>query len=78
MRSPERLLDETALFLHRVQSKLPESKRRMIEQVHKSDSVLSNRKVLVVDDDVRNIFAITSALESTRCRCFTQKTANRH
>ncbi len=64
VRSPERLLDETALFLHRVQSKLPESKRRMIEQVHKSDSVLSNRKVLVVDDDVRNIFAITSALES--------------
>ena len=64
VRSPERLLDETALFLHRVQAKLPESKRRMIEQVHKSDSVLSNRKVLVVDDDVRNIFAIASALES--------------
>jgi CheY-like chemotaxis protein/signal transduction histidine kinase/CHASE3 domain sensor protein len=64
VRSPERLLDETALFLHRVQSKLPESKRRMIEQVHRTDSVLSQRKVLVVDDDVRNIFAITSALES--------------
>jgi signal transduction histidine kinase/CheY-like chemotaxis protein len=64
VRSPERLLDETALFLHRVQSKLPESKRRMIEQVQKSDSVLSGRKVLVVDDDVRNIFAITSALEN--------------
>ncbi len=64
VRSPERLLDETALFLHRVQSKLPESKRRMIEQVHQNDSVLSNRKVLVVDDDVRNIFAIASALES--------------
>jgi hypothetical protein len=64
VRSPERLLDETALFLHRVQAKLPESKRRMIEQVQKSDSVLSNRKVLVVDDDVRNIFAIASALES--------------
>jgi hypothetical protein len=64
VRSPERLLDETALFLHRVQSKLPESKRRMIEQVQRTDSVLSNRKVLVVDDDVRNIFAITSALES--------------
>jgi signal transduction histidine kinase/DNA-binding response OmpR family regulator/CHASE3 domain sensor protein len=64
VRSPERLLDETALFLHRVQARLPESKRRMIEQVQKNDSVLSNRKVLVVDDDVRNIFAITSALES--------------
>ncbi len=64
-RSPERLLDETALFLHRVQTKLPEAKRRMIEQVHKSDSVLTGRKVLVVDDDVRNIFAITSALEAS-------------
>jgi CheY-like chemotaxis protein len=64
VRSPERLLDETALFLHRVQSRLPEPKRRMIEQVRKTDSVLTNRKVLVVDDDVRNIFAITSALES--------------
>ena len=52
------------LFLHRVQNRLPESKRRMIEQVQKSDSVLSGRKVLVVDDDVRNIFAIASALES--------------
>jgi signal transduction histidine kinase/CheY-like chemotaxis protein len=64
-RSPERLLDETALFLHRVQTKLPEAKRRMIEQAHKSDSVLAGRKVLVVDDDVRNIFAITSALEAS-------------
>ncbi len=63
-RSPERLLDETALFLHRVQSKLPEVKRRMIENVQKTDSALSGRRVLVVDDDVRNIFAITSALES--------------
>ncbi len=68
VRSPERLLDETALFLHRVQSKLPEAKRRMIEQVQKNDSVLSNRKVLVVDDDVRNIFAIASALESHKMK----------
>jgi signal transduction histidine kinase/CheY-like chemotaxis protein/CHASE3 domain sensor protein len=67
-RSPERLLDETALFLHRVQTKLPEAKRRMIEQVHKSDSVLTGRKVLVVDDDVRNIFAITSALETSHMK----------
>jgi CheY-like chemotaxis protein/two-component sensor histidine kinase len=66
VRSPERLLDETALFLHRVQTKLPESKRRMIEQVHRSDSVLLGRRVLVVDDDVRNIFAITSALEASQ------------
>jgi signal transduction histidine kinase/CheY-like chemotaxis protein/HAMP domain-containing protein len=67
-RSPERLLDETALFLHRVQTKLPEAKRRMIEQVHKSDSILTDRKVLVVDDDVRNIFAITSALEASHMK----------
>lgn len=64
VRSPERLLDETALFLHRVQSKLPEAKRRLIEQGQKTDPILVGRKVLVVDDDVRNIFAITSALES--------------
>jgi hypothetical protein len=64
VRSPERLLDETALFLHRVQTKLPESKQRMIELVQKADSLLAGRKVLVVDDDVRNIFAITSALEA--------------
>ena len=64
VRSPERLLDETALFLHRVQAKLPEPKQRMIEQVQKSDSLLTGRKVLIVDDDVRNIFAITSALEA--------------
>jgi CheY-like chemotaxis protein len=64
VRSPERLLDETALFLHRIQSKLPDSKRRLIEQGQKTDPILVGRKVLVVDDDVRNIFAVTSALES--------------
>ena len=62
-RSPERLLDETALFLHRVQSRLPEAKRRMLEQVRKQDIVLTGRRVLVVDDDVRNIFALTAVLE---------------
>jgi HAMP domain-containing protein/CheY-like chemotaxis protein/signal transduction histidine kinase len=62
--SPERLLAETALFLHRVEADLPESKRRMLAQVHRSDPVLTGRKVLVVDDDVRNIFALTSALEA--------------
>jgi CheY-like chemotaxis protein len=62
--SPERLLAETALFLHRVEANLPEPKRRMLEKFHRSDPVLAGRKVLVVDDDVRNIFALTSALES--------------
>jgi CheY-like chemotaxis protein len=66
VRSPERLLDETALFLHRVQATLPERKRAMIEQGQKTESVLASRRVLVVDDDVRNIFAITSALEGSQ------------
>jgi CheY-like chemotaxis protein/CHASE3 domain sensor protein len=66
VRSPERLLDETALFLHRVQTRLPEPKRRMIEQGQKNESILAGRKVLVVDDDVRNIFAVTSALEAVQ------------
>ncbi|MDQ1639332.1 MAG: hypothetical protein QOF62_2671 [Pyrinomonadaceae bacterium] len=62
--SPERLLAETALFLHRVEADLPEPKRRMLEKFHRNDPVLAGRKVLVVDDDVRNIFALTSALEA--------------
>jgi CheY-like chemotaxis protein/signal transduction histidine kinase/HAMP domain-containing protein len=61
--SPERLLDETALFLHRVTARLPESKRRMLEQLHRTDPTLSGRTALVVDDDVRNIFALTTFLE---------------
>jgi len=63
VQSPERLLDETALFLHRDVSKLPEGKQRMLEKLHESDEPLRDRKVLVVDDDVRNIFALNSLLE---------------
>jgi hypothetical protein len=63
VRSPERLLDETALFLHRVQANLPERQRKMLEQLHKTDEMLAAKKVLVVDDDIRNIFAMTSLLE---------------
>jgi CheY-like chemotaxis protein len=62
--SPERLLDETALFLHRVERKLPQEKRRMLEQLHSADDVLRGRKILIVDDDVRNVFALTSVLEA--------------
>jgi CheY-like chemotaxis protein/HAMP domain-containing protein len=61
--SPERLLDETALFLHRVIADLPAEKQRMLEWLHKSDDALVGKKVLVVDDDVRNIFAVSSVLE---------------
>ena len=62
-RSPERLLDETALFLHRVEAQLPASRRRMIEHLRDDDAVFEGKKVLIVDDDVRNVFALTSALE---------------
>ncbi len=63
--SPERLLDETALFLHRVERKLPQEKRRMLEQLHSADDVFHGRKILIVDDDVRNVFALTSVLEAS-------------
>jgi HAMP domain-containing protein/CheY-like chemotaxis protein/nitrogen-specific signal transduction histidine kinase len=61
--SPERLLDETALFLHRVVADLPAEKQKMLDRLHRSDDALVGKKVLVVDDDVRNIFALSSLLE---------------
>jgi HAMP domain-containing protein/CheY-like chemotaxis protein/signal transduction histidine kinase len=61
--SPERLLDEVTLFLHRVEETLPESKRKLLEQVRRRDPLLAGKKVLVVDDDVRNIFSLTALLE---------------
>jgi CheY-like chemotaxis protein/CHASE3 domain sensor protein len=63
VRSPERLLEETALFLHRVQADLPPVQQRMLEQLQFSDPALAGKKVLIIDDDVRNIFALTSLLE---------------
>jgi HAMP domain-containing protein/signal transduction histidine kinase/CheY-like chemotaxis protein len=62
-RSPERLLAETAMFLHRPSEKLSLIKRRMLEEDQKHDAILSGKKVLVIDDDVRNIFSLTSLLE---------------
>ena len=61
--SPEQLLEETTLHLHRAHAALPEAKRAMLERAGASDLLLRGKKVLVVDDDVRNIFAVTSALE---------------
>jgi CheY-like chemotaxis protein len=61
--SPERLLDETALFLHRVVTELPAEKQRMLERLNSSDADLLGRTVLLVDDDSRNIFALSSVLE---------------
>src|SRR2546426_936690 len=63
-RSPERLLDETSLFLHRVEARLPQAKRRMLEQLHSAEEVFNGKKILIVDDDVRNVFALTSVLEA--------------
>jgi len=63
VQSPERLLDQVSLFLHLVASDLPSSKQQMLERLRQSDEALIGRKVLVVDDDVRNIFALTSLLE---------------
>jgi hypothetical protein len=71
VRSPERLLDETVLFLHRDLSRLREDRRLMLERLRSSTEVLANRTVLIVDDDVRNIFAMTSLLERYRMRVVT-------
>ncbi|MGH7272161.1 MAG: response regulator, partial [Polyangiaceae bacterium] len=72
--SPERLLDETALFLHRVIPALPPQKQEMLERLHLSDEELRCKKVLVVDDDVRNIFALGNALEGHGMTVLTAQT----
>ncbi|MGH7170890.1 MAG: response regulator, partial [Gemmataceae bacterium] len=61
--SPERLLDQAAFFLHQDLSKLPEAQRRMLADLHSADKVLAGKKVLIVDDDIRNIFALSTVLE---------------
>jgi CheY-like chemotaxis protein/HAMP domain-containing protein/signal transduction histidine kinase len=72
--SPERLLDETALFLHRVVANLPDDKQVMLEKLHNSDEDLIGRKVLLVDDDARNIFALSSVLERRGMKVLTANT----
>jgi HAMP domain-containing protein/CheY-like chemotaxis protein/signal transduction histidine kinase len=74
--SPERLLDETALFLHRVTTDLPPEKQRMLERLNSSDEDLVGRTVLLVDDDARNIFALSSVLERRGMRVLTATTGN--
>ncbi len=59
----DRLLDETALYLHRVEAALPEDQRKRLEHMHLPESKLAGRKVCIIDDDIRNIFALTSLLE---------------
>jgi CheY-like chemotaxis protein/signal transduction histidine kinase/HAMP domain-containing protein len=72
--SPERLLDETALFLHRVVTDLPAEKQRMLERLNSSDEDLVGRTVLLVDDDARNIFALSSVLERRGMKVLTATT----
>ncbi len=74
--SPERLLDETALFLHRVVTDLPAEKQRMLERLTTSDEDLVDRTALLVDDDARNIFALSSVLERRGMRVLTATTGN--
>jgi CheY-like chemotaxis protein len=63
VRSPERLLDEATLFLHQLEASLPKEKRSMLRMVHDKEAILTGKKVLVVDDDMRNTFALATVLE---------------
>ncbi|MEA3106051.1 MAG: hypothetical protein QOI88_656 [Gammaproteobacteria bacterium] len=74
--SPERLLDETALFLHRVVADLPLAKQEMLKRLHSSDEDLMHRTVLLVDDDSRNIFALSSVLERRGMEVLTATTGS--
>jgi HAMP domain-containing protein/CheY-like chemotaxis protein/signal transduction histidine kinase len=74
--SPERLLDETSLFLHRVITELPTEKQRMLEKLNSSDEDLVGRTALLVDDDARNIFALSSVLERRGMKVLTATTGN--
>lgn len=67
--SQERLLDETVLFLHRVESRLPKEKQTILRKLHKTNEILVDKKILVVDDDIRNIYSLTNVLEEEGVQC---------
>ncbi|MBF0219056.1 MAG: response regulator [Gammaproteobacteria bacterium] len=69
--SPERLLDDTALFLHRIESNLPGKQQRMLQMLHDSETLFKGRKVLLVDDDMRNVFALSAALQEREMQVIT-------
>ena len=72
--SPERLLDQSALMLHRPVAAMPERQRRILEEIHHSNRPLAGRKALIVDDDIRNIFALTAILEQYDMRVVSAET----
>jgi HAMP domain-containing protein/signal transduction histidine kinase/CheY-like chemotaxis protein len=74
VRSPERLVDQTVLWLHRDVTTLPAEKQEMLRKLHDPDAILAGKKVLIVDDDVRNIFAMTSMLERYKMDVFSAET----
>ncbi len=74
VKSPERLLDETALFLHRVVADLPPEKQRMLQRLYSSDEPLAGHTALLVDDDARNVFALSSVLERRGMKVLTATT----
>jgi HAMP domain-containing protein/signal transduction histidine kinase/CheY-like chemotaxis protein len=74
VRSPERLFDQTALWLHRDLTKLPEDKRALLQRLHDPNKILAGKKVLIVDDDIRNIFAMTSLLERYKMHVISAET----
>ncbi len=74
IRSPQRLVDEVSLFLHRNMDAMRPEVRQMIDQLHSTSAVLAHKKVLIVDDDIRNIFAMTSILEPHNMQIYSAET----
>jgi CheY-like chemotaxis protein/HAMP domain-containing protein/putative methionine-R-sulfoxide reductase with GAF domain len=68
VKSPERLLDETTLFLHRVEKNLPKDKQKILRLLHDKEKIFQDKKILVVDDDMRNVFALASILEEKKMK----------
>ena len=69
--SHERLLDETILFLHRVEARLPKEKQLIIRKLHRTDEVLKGKLILLVDDDIRNIYSLANLLDEEGITCLT-------